>query len=127
MPFSDDLPLIHDAFQIPSAYKIYQGWNKYLLRKSMEDILPTPIGYRKDKIGFATPSSEWLGTLRDDLRSFITRDIEEFINVKALLDDWDSLLESRPKWGQTQNDTLAYPDVWRIINFAVWWKVFELS
>ena len=126
VPFSDDLPLIQYVFRIPSSYKIYGGWNKYLLRKSMANVLPSEIINRKDKIGFATPSAQWLVELKDDLKFLITEDLKEFINVKKLVEDWDDLLKDRSKWGRASLDSLAYPDVWRIISFAVWRKVFQL-
>jgi asparagine synthase (glutamine-hydrolysing) len=36
-----------------------EGWSKYILRLSMEDILPRETAWRKDKKGFQAPSS-WI-------------------------------------------------------------------
>ncbi len=58
-PFADDIQLINTVFQIASAYKIHNGWSKYLLRKAMEGIVPQNILQRSDKIGFVTPEDSW--------------------------------------------------------------------
>jgi len=52
--------LVEFIFSLPASYKIAEGWPKYLLRKSFEDILPSEIVWRKDKIGFETPQEAWL-------------------------------------------------------------------
>jgi len=114
-PFSDDINLIEYVFQIPSVYKIYLGWSKYLLREATEGILPEEIRLRKDKIGFATPEYSWLNENSEALKEYITSDMKEFLNVNKMQKDWDELLT---KQSQTDITTL-----WRFINLAVWRKV----
>ena len=48
------------VFRLPASYKIRDGWSKFLLRRSMESILPPAIAWRTDKVGFVTPQEEWL-------------------------------------------------------------------
>lgn len=52
--------LVEFAYSLPDEYKIFEGWSKYILRKSMEAILPSEIAWRKDKIGFAAPHDKWM-------------------------------------------------------------------
>jgi asparagine synthase (glutamine-hydrolysing) len=52
--------LVEFIFTIPSEYKISHGWTKYILRKSFDDILPKEIAWRKDKIGYEPPQSDWM-------------------------------------------------------------------
>ena len=54
-PFADDHRLTDYVFNIPGAYKIHNGTNKYLLREAMRNFLPREIKERKDKLGFVTP------------------------------------------------------------------------
>ncbi len=54
--------LVEFLFQLPDEMLLQNGWSKYILRKSMEDILPQEITWRKDKIGYEPPQSEWLAT-----------------------------------------------------------------
>lgn len=52
--------LVQFIFSVPSAYKIYEGFTKQLLRISMNDFLPKQIVWRKDKVGFEPPQKQWL-------------------------------------------------------------------
>jgi asparagine synthase (glutamine-hydrolysing) len=52
--------LVEFLFTLPSQYKIHQGWTKWILRKSVEDILPNEIAWRKDKVGFEPPQKKWM-------------------------------------------------------------------
>jgi asparagine synthase (glutamine-hydrolysing) len=116
-PFADDRDLIEGTFSIPSAYKIHAGWSKYLLREAMKGIVPEVIRRRTDKVGFATPEKAWLSEAKDALRQYISRDLGAFVDVKRLLRDWDSLL-------MRDASGAGIADVWRIVNLAIWKRVY---
>jgi len=117
-PFSDDLDLIEYVFQIPSSYKIYCGWSKYLLRASTKGVLPEEIRLRKDKIGFATPEYDWLKEVGGEFRAYMTDDLKDFLDVAKIRVDWETLMKKQTKSGITE--------LWRFINFAAWKKVYAL-
>jgi len=52
--------LVEFLFSLPSHFKIREGWTKWLLRVSMEDVLPKEIVWRKDKTGYEPPQQEWM-------------------------------------------------------------------
>jgi asparagine synthase (glutamine-hydrolysing) len=52
--------LVAFVFSLPSSLKIRQGWSKWLLRKSMENNLPSAIVWRKEKVGFEPPQQTWM-------------------------------------------------------------------
>lgn len=54
--------LVEYTFSLPPEYLIHNAWTKYVLRESMEGILPKAIQWRKDKIGFEPPQGRWLET-----------------------------------------------------------------
>jgi asparagine synthase (glutamine-hydrolysing) len=54
VPFMDHR-LVDYLFQVPAIYKIRHGWTKWLLRLAAKDLLPEPIVWRKDKLGFPAP------------------------------------------------------------------------
>ena len=58
VPFLDH-PFVEFAAQVPDSLKIRGGVGKYILKKAVEDLLPSEIIYRK-KMGFPTPLSQWL-------------------------------------------------------------------
>lgn len=47
--------LVEFVFSLPSHLKMNNGWSKYILRKSMEGIVPDEICWRKDKKGYQAP------------------------------------------------------------------------
>lgn len=51
-------------FSLPIHFLLNKGWTKYILRKAVEDVLPTEIAWRKDKIGFEPPQDDWVEKLR---------------------------------------------------------------
>jgi asparagine synthase (glutamine-hydrolysing) len=117
-PFSDDLDLIEYVFRIPSVYKIYSGWSKYLLRAATKGVLPEEIRLRKDKIGFATPEYDWLNEMKEEFRTYMTDDLKDFLDVVKIRRDWDTLVKKQTQTGITE--------LWGFINFAVWKKVYAL-
>jgi asparagine synthase (glutamine-hydrolysing) len=58
-PFTD-YRLVEYALNMPPAYKIHNGWTKYILRMSLKAHVPEQIIWRRDKIGFQTPEKDWL-------------------------------------------------------------------
>jgi asparagine synthase (glutamine-hydrolysing) len=52
--------LVEFVFSLPSNTKMNNGFNKWILRKSMETFLPGEIVWRKDKIGYEPPQKLWM-------------------------------------------------------------------
>jgi asparagine synthase (glutamine-hydrolysing) len=52
--------LVQFVFSLPTQYKIKEGFQKYILRKSVDKILPYEITWRKDKVGYEPPQEQWL-------------------------------------------------------------------
>lgn len=52
--------LVEFLFTLPVEFLIQKGWTKYILRESLQDLLPKEIAWRKDKIGYEPPQKKWL-------------------------------------------------------------------
>jgi asparagine synthase (glutamine-hydrolysing) len=52
--------LVQFVFSLPSTYKIHKGFQKSILRKTVDGQLPNAITWRKDKVGYETPQQQWL-------------------------------------------------------------------
>lgn len=80
--------LVEFLFQLPDEMLLNKGWSKYILRKSMEDLLPPEITWRKDKIGYEPPQDEWMATphFKDYLNEAVTYLKKEKI-ISAVLPD----------------------------------------
>ncbi len=64
-----DHRLIEFAARLPVRQRIHGKSGKYLLKKTMEDMLPMDILYRQ-KMGFVTPVSDWFrGALASEARA----------------------------------------------------------
>ncbi|MBI4849814.1 MAG: asparagine synthase (glutamine-hydrolyzing) [Nitrospirae bacterium] len=117
-PFADDINLIEYLFKIPSVYKIHNGWSKFVLREAMKGIIPDQTRLRTDKLGFSTPEYLWLNDNKENLKNYIGRELDEFVNTERILRDWDTLMKSHTGFDAT--------NIWRIINLGVWKKVYEI-
>jgi asparagine synthase (glutamine-hydrolysing) len=72
-----DYRLIEWALSLPPEINLKRGWNKFILRESLAHVLPTRIQWRRSKIGFETPQSEWIRTtLAATLREWLAHPSE---------------------------------------------------
>jgi asparagine synthase (glutamine-hydrolysing) len=92
-----DYRLVEWALSVPPEANLSRGWNKLLFRDTVRDVLPPPIRWRRSKVGFETPQSEWIrGSLRAVLRRWATRPsprLRELVAVeplRRLADDLDA-------------------------------------
>jgi len=89
-------PLIdHNIIEYVASVSLEERWKipKYLLRKSMEDILPEKILYRSDKQGFPVPIEYWSWSMIKPLLESLKK--REIIEVD--LDKYRVM--SRQVWG----------------------------
>ena len=47
--------LVEFIFSLPDDMKLHNGWTKFILRESMNSLLPREICWRKEKVGFEPP------------------------------------------------------------------------
>lgn len=59
MPFLD-YRIVNFAFSIPWSSKIRNGYSKAIVRDAISPFSPKDITYRKSKVGFNSPFSEWI-------------------------------------------------------------------
>jgi asparagine synthase (glutamine-hydrolysing) len=52
--------LVEFVFTLPDDLKIRNGWTKWILRKTFENMLPREIVWRKEKIGYEPPLNSWI-------------------------------------------------------------------
>ncbi len=58
-PFLDH-DLVDWCVSLPDHALVRRGWQKYILRKAADGILPHAIQWRADKVGYAAPLDVWL-------------------------------------------------------------------
>lgn len=89
-----DYRMVEWALTLPPEMNLRQGWNKLLIRESLGHALPHAIQWRRSKVGFVTPQSEWIRTtLRPVLIDWAGRPSERLqqivdkIRLKQLADE----------------------------------------
>lgn len=112
MPFMD-YRLVEFLASVPVAYKLHQGWTKYIARRAFEGKLPDEIVWRKDKMGWPIPEQYWFG---GPLKSWVV----SRINAPSFL-AW--LKDSGLSHGGEPVDLSLSRRV-RLLNLSVWLSCF---
>ena len=55
-----DYRVVEFCTQLPPEYLIHNGWHKHVLRKAVEEYVPSGVIWRRNKMGFPFPYREWL-------------------------------------------------------------------
>jgi len=116
-----DNELVTHALSIPSKHKLGPGTQKWLLKKSLEGVVPHEILYAK-KRGFGVPYGNWLGGplwdfLNDQLSGFL-KDHDAMVSRPVV----EQLLRQKREGG-SQHDFL----LWKLLNLAIWFKQYRVS
>ncbi|WP_373073582.1 asparagine synthase (glutamine-hydrolyzing) [Sulfurimonas sp.] len=113
LPFID-YKTLETALSINNSFKIKDGWSKYILRKTIENILPKNIVYRTDKLGFASPQDIWLDSISEDMKKEVKRStvLNEISDMNILIQQFDALKSSLK---------------WRLYNIAIWERVYNVK
>lgn len=113
-----DFELLRFVFGLTPDAIIKHGWNKYILRKSVNKLLPRMIVKRRDKIGFTTPENEWFLRMKNKIygiflsESFASR---SYLNQAEIIKAFQKFIEEKT------DDSMLF---WRFINLEIWLRVF---
>ncbi len=115
-----DHELLELSAQIPSNLKIKNGEKKYILKKSLEGILPNEILYRP-KMGFGVPLVHWF---RDELKDYMYDVIMNGEAIKRGYLDKNKVQKLLDTHANTKVDYANH--IWALIMlehwFATWFK-----
>lgn len=113
LPFID-YKLVETALSINNSFKIKDGWTKYLLRKSVEGILPDEIVWRTNKMGFNAPELIWLSEIQPVMINQI-----EHSELLGKISDKKFIINKYNK--------LNLRTQWRLFNIAKWEEAFNVT
>lgn len=109
LPFID-FRVVEIALAFDNKYKIKDGWTKYILRKTVDKILPKNIAWRKNKFGFEAPTKSWLAAIDNE----ILKSIEKSKILKVVSNKIDyAKLDDNQKW--------------RLFNIAKWEQMYNVK
>jgi len=114
--------IVEFAFSLPVNLKLKHGREKYILRKSMSDIIPKSIIKRK-KRGYGTPIEYWFTTEFGDIthdRLINSETIKEFFNLKKV----DRIAKNCKNNRKYTRNTAV---LWNLLVFDIWYEIYILG
>jgi len=126
MPFLDHR-VVSFIFSLPITSIIGNGFTKRILRDAFSDIVPHEIIYRHSKIGFNSPTNNWLNSCLNDTAVQIFSN--KFFNNNPFW-DYNTLKDKfykktlLKKWENNTNDFLVANEFWSYINLTLLYELF---
>lgn len=107
------LELVDLMLSMPEDYLVSaNGETKHIFREAMRGIVPDEVLFRKDKIGFEPPEKEWILSIAEKAREWLSEDVSiPFVRRDVLLAEFDEIVAGRHPFTW---------QVWRWINFYRW-------
>ncbi len=111
-----DHPLVELAATIPSNIKFTNGDMKHIFKKVVAPWLPESILKRTDKMGFPTPTTEWMrGDARDFVLDMLSSDAakgRDFVDNSKVV----GKIETETKFGR---------NLWGLLSLELWQRQFH--
>lgn len=122
VPFLD-YRVVQWSVHAPIRFKLSKGVTKYVLRKSLIELVPFEILDRRDKLGFVTAQEDWIKkVLHNDIQSCFRENgqlINELININLLETELNNLVSGK--------SSIGHPLIFRVYMLIKWMKVFKVE
>lgn len=105
-----DYRLVDFAFTLPVEYLIQDGWHKWILRKALEGLLPPQVLWRRQKMGFPFPITNWLLASRPRALAVVSDSSCPYLDGGRIAQNYDAMARTAPY------------ALWRLICLALWWQ-----
>ena len=113
------------AHTLPNEFLISNsGWQKYILRKAVEDILPQNVIWRKDKMGFVPTENIWLLHNKKLITKILdSKTLEALPGVKsdAVREYWKNISDKNQLTGWRTDI------IWRLVNMVRWVELNDVN
>jgi asparagine synthase (glutamine-hydrolysing) len=117
-----DKNLVEFCLALPPEQKLYRGWNRYLMRYAMTDILPMKVQWRRNKTDFSPNYLHGLLTYdRTLLDKVITNGMEilrEYVNIPNLRKVYHRFISRRYR-DKLQEIEDGFT-IWKVVSLAIW-------
>ncbi len=121
VPFWEE-ELVKLCLSFPSDQKLRHGWNRWVMRRAMDGLLPPSVQWRRAKTNFAPQ-------MIFGLRSIERERVEAMLNEPGLLENWVDITRTRELWAELSPLSLesvraaqiAFA-LWRVLALGVWLK-----
>jgi len=109
LPFIDYI-VLETGLSISNNLKINTGWTKYILRKVVNNILPSSVVWRKNKFGFEAPTKTWIDSIKNIMEKSISN--SNIINKMTYNINLNKLDEKQK---------------WKLFNIAKWEELYNVK
>jgi asparagine synthase (glutamine-hydrolysing) len=115
-----DKRLVEFCFSLPPEQKLSQGWSRIIMRRAMENILPSEVQWRTSKMDF-TPNLVYglLNQEKQTLRQLIFHNcqiLSNYINTEILQSIYDNQVSS----AKSKPDLKEIRFIWRATSLGLW-------
>lgn len=117
VPFLD-FNLLRYLFSLSDEAIIKNGWNKFILREAIKNLVPDLIRKRRNKIGFTTPEKEWFLRMKNRIyQIFLSEKFKKrpYFNQEEVLKAFQKFIEGKV------DETMIF---WRFLNLELWLRMF---
>jgi asparagine synthase (glutamine-hydrolysing) len=112
-----DYRMVELGLALPVSYLIRHGWQKWIIRKAFEKLLPQEVVWRKQKGGFPIPLRRFVATSPPTIQALLKELRNSYVDL--------SLFERFAKHrAQNLDEWSAHIDWWRMISFLLWYELF---
>lgn len=113
-----DYRLVDFCFSHLPPWQIRDGWTKWVLRNSMQGLVPNEVVWRTDKVGFETPEALWLLTWMREQPDFFAAD-----SLAGEYLDCATIRSKLARWTKEGCRVRNLP-LWRWLNLELWLRLF---
>lgn len=111
-----DYRLVDFWMKLPIAYKLNDGYTKYIARLTFDKKLPDDIVWRRQKFGWEMPQKYWL---ENGLGEFVINEIRD----SKFLMEYD-IIDNAEKFYDLNIKTNNLKQIFRILNLAIWHRIY---
>lgn len=112
-----DIRVLEFCLALPAEQKLHNGWNRIVMRRAMQGILPPEVQWRGDKANLSHSFEHCLLTHErqrlDDVIVNHPESIEDYVDITALRAAYSRLLNGTTRG----SDSFA---IWKSVSLALW-------
>jgi asparagine synthase (glutamine-hydrolysing) len=112
-----DYRIVELGLTMPASYLIRHGWQKWILRKAFQDLLPQEIVWRKQKGGFPVPFQRFVVTSPPTIQTLLKELSNPYVDLPLFA-------RFAAECAQHPDEWTAHIDWWRMISFLLWYELF---
>jgi len=112
-----DYRMVELAMTLPVSYLIRHGWQKWIIRKAFEKLLPQEVVWRKQKGGFPIPLRRFVATSPRTIQTLLKELRNSYVDLSVFEHFANHRAQSLDEWS-------AHIHWWRMISFLLWYELF---